>query len=187
MEQEVGLSSSNLSAPVVCSYDEDLTISTSEGLVVNVEPQINLTSSILYEPKFELFVKGGQDSNQFSTLKTATKELDLIPVENQKATTIWINQLTRGIISAGNLTPLLKLTLDSCSVGNLTIIHSGRVLDFYKPYANIVDTQNDNTIQFDFLPVMPAGLENTNGKDIRLSFLIDNFFSNDRLPRQTRF
>ena len=93
-------------------------------------------------------------------------------MENEKTSTIWINQLTRGIISAGNISPLLKLVLDSCSVGNLTIIHSGQVLDLFKPYAIIEDTQIDNAIQFDFLPIMPAGLENTNGKDNRVSLLI---------------
>ena len=108
-------------------------------------------------------------------------------MENEKTSTIWINQLTRGIISAGNLSPLLKLVLDSCSVGNLTIIHSGQVLDLFKPYAIIEDTQSDNAIQFDFLPIMPAGLENTNGKDSRVSLLISFLFSNHRLPRQTRF
>ena len=60
MEQNVGTLLFHLPAPVTCSYDKNTTISSSERTIVNM-PQSSITSSIQYEPKFELFVKGSQD------------------------------------------------------------------------------------------------------------------------------
>ena len=64
MEQDVGTLLFHLPAPVTCSYGANLTISSSERIIVHM-PQNSITSNIQYEPKFELFVKGSQDYNQF--------------------------------------------------------------------------------------------------------------------------